>query len=578
MNPALSNRLGTDRTAGGRRHRNARTEPVPPPTYDQYSNRKQMDDMETTTHSHAVVIGAGIGGLLAARVTSETFDRVTIVERDGLPGIPTARRCVPHARHAHALTARGLATIEELFPGFTDDLVGFGAPTGDGQSDFRWVFDGHRWTTGISGVRLLVASRPLIEWHLRTLVDALPNVEILDHCAAIGIITDPRRHAITGLALSRTSHSRTSHRIADNVLDADLIVDASGRSSQSQGWLEPLGYPRPEEERLSIHLTYTTRRYRREPSQIDGDLGIGIGTTPALPRGGIALAQENKSWIITLAGYGDDEPPVDPHGFVDFARSLPAPELGDLISTAEPIDDGARYRVPTTVRRHFDPAHLPRGYLPFGDTICSFNPVYGQGMSVAALEALILRDCLRANGARVTERFLHKARPLLDQAWSMSCNSDLRLPFIDGKRTTRARATNAYVARVHRAAATDPRVGTAFLRVISLLDHPTTLLRPATLTRVLRANRTSPPTNTAHTSAHHYPAGLSPAPGLDPASNHPEIAYNCPTPISAPRPVQDEPDETRHARCAGRGTRDAHVPSVIHLFSHAEENGHDANS
>ncbi|MGW5153508.1 NAD(P)/FAD-dependent oxidoreductase [Rhodococcus koreensis] len=531
--------------------------------------------METITNTHAVVIGAGIGGLLAARVASEAFDRVTVVDRDALPDTPTVRRCVPHARHAHALTARGRATIEELFPGFTDDLLGFGAPTGDLQSDFRLVFGGNRWATVTSGVHPLLASRPLIEWHLRTRVCTLPNVDVIGHCAATGLITDPRRRAVTGLTVSR----RTPH-ITDEAIDADLIVDASGRSSQSQGWLEPLGYPRPEEEKLSIHLTYATRRYRRDPSQLDGDLGIGVGTTPTLPRGGIALAQENDSWIITLAGYGNDNPPLDPHGFAAFAAfaaSLPAPELADLISTAEPLDDGDRYRVPTTVRRHFDPAHLPHGYLPFGDTICSFNPVYGQGMSVAALEALILRHCLRANGPRVTARFLHKARPLLDHAWSMSCNSDLRLPFIDGKRTTRARVANAYVARVHRAAATDPRVGTAFLRVISLLDHPTALFRPATLARVLRANRTSPPTNTPHISAHHRPAGLSPAPGLDPASNHPKIAYNCPTPIPAPRPVQSEPDDTRHARCAGRGTRDAHVPNVIHLFPHAGENGHDAN-
>ncbi|PBC35510.1 monooxygenase [Rhodococcus sp. ACS1] len=443
-----------------------------------------MVNMNTTTASHAVVIGAGIGGLLAARVLSEHFDRVTVVERDGLPDTPIARRCVPQARHAHALTARGRAAMEELFPGFTNEVLGLGAPTGDGQSDFRWVFDGHRWAKGVSGVHLLLASRPLIEWHLRNLACALPNVEILGHCAAIGIITDPRRHVVTGLALSGKAH-----RFADDALDADLIVDASGRSSQSQGWLEPLGYPRPEEERLSIHLAYATRRYRREPTQIDGDLGIGVGSIPAVPRGGLALAQENDTWIITLAGYGDDEPPLDAAGFAAFAASCPAPDLGELISTAEPIDDGVRYRVPTTVRRHFNPAHLPTGYIPFGDTICSFNPVYGQGMSVAALEALTLRQILQAGGGRVTDRFLRTARPILDQAWEMTCNSDLRMPFIEGNRTRRARATNAYVARVHRAAATDPRVGTAFLRVISLLDRPTSLMNPAILTRVLWANR-----------------------------------------------------------------------------------------
>lgn len=475
----------------GRTARHARNQFSPAPNTDQYSNREQMVDMEAPTHSHAAVIGGGIGGLLAARVLSERFDRVTVVERDGLPDAPIARRCVPQARHAHALTARGRTAIEELFPGFTHDLVGFGAPTGDLQSDFRWVFDGHRWAKGTSGVHLLLASQPLVEWHLRNLVCALPNVEIIGHCVATGIITDPRRHAVTGLALSGRSN-----RTADDSLDADLIVDASGRSSQSQGWLEPLGYPRPEEEKLSIHLAYATRRYRREPSQIDGDLGIGVGSLPTLPRGGLALAQENDSWIITLAGYGDDEPPLDAEGFAAFAASCPAPDLGELISEAESIDDGVRYRVPTTVRRHFDAAQLPSGYVPFGDTICSFNPVYGQGMSVAALESLILRDCLVTDHRQATDRFLRAIRPILDQAWETSCNTDLRMPFIEGKRTARARATNAYIARVHRAAATDPHVGNAFLRVISLLDPPTSLVRPSTLTRVLWANRLPRQANT----------------------------------------------------------------------------------
>lgn len=397
---------------------------------------------------------------------------------------------MPQARHAHALTARGRAVAEELFPGFTNDLLGFGAPTGDIQSDFRWVFDGHRWAKGTSGIHPLLASRPLIEWHLRNQVQALPNVNVIGQCAAIGLITDSRRRAVTGLAVSRKSH-----RVADDAFAADLIVDASGRSSQSQGWLEPLGYPRPEEQRMSIHLAYATRRYRRDPSQMDGDLGIGVGATVALPRGGLALAQEDDQWIVTLAGYGHDEPPLGADGFAEFAASLPAPDLGELTSEAEPIDDGVRYRVPTTVRRHFDAAHLPSGYLPFGDTICSFNPVYGQGMSVAALESLILRQCLRADGRQLIDRFLRTVRPILDEAWEMSCNSDLRMPFIDGRLTARIRATNAYVARVHRAAATDARVGTAFLRVISLLARPTSLMSPAILSRVLWANRTSNRTN-----------------------------------------------------------------------------------
>ncbi|SDD41349.1 FAD-dependent oxidoreductase [Rhodococcus tukisamuensis] len=470
-----------------------------------------MVDMTTTTNSHAIVIGAGMGGLLAARAASEFFDRVTVVERDTLPNTPTVRRCVPQARHAHALTTRGRTAMEELFPGFTDDLLGFGAPHGDMQADFRWVLDGHRLARGVSGVRLLLVSRPLIEWHLRNLVHALPNVEIIDRCAAIGVTTDQCR-VVTGLAVSRKAN-----RIADDVIDADLIVDASGRSSKSQGWLEPLGFPRPREESLRIHLAYATRHYRREPSHLDSDLGIGVGPTPELPRSGMMLAQENDRWVITLAGYGDDEPPLDSEGFVEFAATLPAPELGDWLSRAEPLDEGVRYRVPTTVRRHFDSTQLPDGYIPFGDTICCFNPIYGQGMSVAALEAIILRQCLHGDRRRVTGRFLRRARPILDEAWDMACNSDLRLPSIEGERTVKTRVTNAYVARVHRAAATDPKVGAAFGRVINLLAHPASLMSPPTLARVLWANRRDAPKDLA-ISARNFSSTTatpsSPEPGL----------------------------------------------------------------
>ncbi|MFE4501340.1 FAD-dependent oxidoreductase [Rhodococcus sp. NPDC056743] len=442
-----------------------------------------------TTTSYAVVIGAGIGGLLAARALSEFVDDVTVVERDALPDTPGPRRCVPQARHAHALTTRGRAAMEELFPGFTEDLLGFGAPNGDMQADFRWFIDGHRWAKGVSGVPMLVVSRPVIEWHLRNLVSALPNVELIDRCTASGITTDPQHRAVTGLAVSVEQEE-----VADGVIAADLIIDSSGRSSMSQGWLESLGFPRAREEKLPIHLAYATRHYRREPSHLAGDLGVGVGASPERPRGGLMMAQEGDRWVVTLAGYGKDEPPLDAEGFARFAASLPVPEVGALIAGAQSLDDGVRYRVPATVRRHFDSSQLPDGYIPFGDTVCCFNPIYGQGMTVAALEALTLRQCLRGDHgdhSLVTKTFLRRTRRILDEAWDMSCATDLRMPFVEGKRTARIRMINAYVARVHRAAATDPRVGAAFLRVINLLAHPTSLASPPTLARVLRAQRAS---------------------------------------------------------------------------------------
>lgn len=442
--------------------------------------------MTPQTNSRAVVIGAGMAGLLAARAVSESFDRVTVVERDTLPDTPTARRCVPQGRHAHTLTVRGKDVLEELFPGLTDILLEHSAPTGDLQADFRLVVDGHRFAKGVSGIRHMLVSRPLLEWQLRNSVQAIPNVEILDRCAVTTIATDPRTQAVTAVIVDSTAHRLTDHRIA-----ADLAVDASGRSSQVQGWLESQGFPRPDEQRLSINLTYATRHYRREPSHLYGDLGLLVGASPALPRAGAILAQEHNSWIITLAGYGADAPSLDEEQFVEFAASLPAPEFADLLRHAEPLDTAVHYRIPTTVRRNFTAAHLPTGYVPFGDTLCCFNPVYGQGMSVAAVESLILRQCCAGDRGTLAGRFLRRIEPTLDEAWDMSANTDLRMPFIDGERTTKTKLTNAYLTRLYRAAATDARVGAAFLRVTNLLDHPAALMNPPppTLARVLWGNR-----------------------------------------------------------------------------------------
>ncbi|MGW0176900.1 FAD-dependent oxidoreductase [Rhodococcus sp. NPDC003322] len=434
----------------------------------------------TIQGDHAVVIGAGVGGLVAARVLSEFYHRVTVVERDALPTDPVPRKCVPQGRHAHVLLARGADAFDDLFPGFTSDLISRGAPTGDAGETFRVVLDGQRHLSSHAGVRAVGASRPLIEWQLRDRVRALPNVSVAESCAAVDLTGDQSGRRVTGVTVRQASRYVA--------VDADLVLDASGRSSQTQPWLESFGCPRPPEDRLSIGLAYATRHFRRDPAQLAGALGVAVGATPDLPRGGVILAQEEGAWVTTVTGYAHDEPPLDPDGFAAFAATLPAPEFGRFVAEAEPLDEPVRYRIPTTVRRHYEALPLPERYLPFADTICCFNPVYGQGMSVAGAQALALRRCLGQGVEALAPRFLHRIRRLLDDAWTTSSDSDLNIPCVEGRRSTRTRISNAYTARVHRAAATDPNVGAQFLRVINLLERPTALLRPVTAARVLRGN------------------------------------------------------------------------------------------
>ncbi|MBC2641674.1 MULTISPECIES: monooxygenase [unclassified Rhodococcus (in: high G+C Gram-positive bacteria)] len=434
-----------------------------------------------TSPDGAVVIGAGMGGLLAAAALAGIYRTVTVLERDVLPETAIPRRCVPQARHVHALLAGGQAAMEDLLPGFVAELLALGATGGDALGDIRWVVDGHRMARETSGVPGILASRALVEWHVRRRVRALPNVRILDRSDVAALTVEDGR--MTGVSVQHRGGA------LPEVVAADLVVDSSGRSSQSVARLGALGFAPPSESRVAVDVTYATRHFRLEPPHLDGDSGIGMAPGPSHPRSGFMGVQEDGTWIVTLAGYGDDVPPLDAGGFLDFVKSFPAPDMYDALRTAAPVDDGVRYRIPTTIRRHFSADDLPSNYLPFADAICSFNPIYGQGMSVAAVEATVLRDCLRSGRTQLARRFLRGANRCIDAAWNLTVDNDLRIPAVPGRRSARVRMANAYASRIDRAAAVDPAVGSAFLRVTHLLDRPGTLLRPSTVLRVLLASR-----------------------------------------------------------------------------------------
>ncbi|HEU0087832.1 MAG TPA: FAD-binding monooxygenase [Pseudonocardiaceae bacterium] len=440
-----------------------------------------------TGTGRAVVIGASMAGLLAARVLSEFFERVTVLDRDRLPSTAALRRGVPQARHAHGLLARGREILEELFPGLSADLIAQGAVSGDLQTDIRWYNDGRRLRPARSGLNGLGVSRPLLESYVRARVDTLAGVEILGCRDVAGLNVTPDRRVVRGVRVLPQTDDVGGVR-ADE--PADLVLDATGRGSRSPVWLAQLGYPQPVEESVRIRMTYSTRYYRREPHQFGGSLGVLVGAVPpVLPRGGAALAQEGHRWVVGLAGGLGVEPPVDPAGFTAFAATLAAADIAELIRDAEPLDQPVRARFPASVRHRYEYLRtFPEGYLVVGDAMCSFNPIYGQGMTVAAAEALVLRDCLRRGHAHLARRFFRRAAALIDVPWSMAVGSDLRFPEVEGPRPLRLRVVNRYLPRLHVAAAQDPRVGRTFLQVANLLARPERLLSPPVAIRVLRAN------------------------------------------------------------------------------------------
>ena len=267
------------------------------------------------------------------------------------------------------------------------------------------------------------------------------------------------------------------------------MVDATGRGSRTPVWLGELGYRRPAEERVEIGLGYSTRNYRLRPGAMNGDQMILTAGTPANPRFGVLAATEGGRHILTVGGIRGDHPPTDPAGFDEFVAGLPSADIAAAIAGAEPLDDPVPFRFPASVRHRYERlSGFPAGLLVIGDAVCSFNPVYGQGMTVAAAEAMRLRRLLARRNVPDARRYFRAIAAAIDVAWDIAVSADLAFPEVPGKRSAKVRLVNAYMPRLHAAAAHDQVLAASLVRVIGLKDRPEGLLRPDHALRVLRGN------------------------------------------------------------------------------------------
>jgi 2-polyprenyl-6-methoxyphenol hydroxylase-like FAD-dependent oxidoreductase len=380
------------------------------------------------------------------------------------------------------LHARGHLIFEELFPGLTEELSQAGVPTGD-LGEMRWYFNARRLRPARTGLVSVTGPRPVVEEHVRARVAALPNVSFVERRDIAGLVTTSDGERVVGVRIQPNTGGAT----AEVVLEADLVVDATGRGSRTPAWLQELGYARPAEDRVKMSLAYTTRHYRTRPEMFDGVQSINPVASPAHPRGAFFGQVGKDMCILSLTGILGDYPPTEPQAFLEFVQSLPVPDVYEAVRDAEPLDEPTMFRFAASVRRRYERlTRFPDRLLVVGDAVCSFNPVYGQGMSVAALQAMTLRRHLRADQHPAPLAFLQDVARVVDAPWDISAGGDLDFPGVSGKRTFQVRLGNGYLARLQYAATKDARITDAFMRVAGLMDPPQALMRPGMVARVLR--------------------------------------------------------------------------------------------
>jgi 2-polyprenyl-6-methoxyphenol hydroxylase-like FAD-dependent oxidoreductase len=446
---------------------------------------------------HAVVLGAGMAGLLAARVLSEFYEAVTIVERDELPENPVQRKGIPQGRHVHAFTSGGSNTLGRLFPGLLDELVDAGANVWDDGDLSRLCFryggyefkNSGRFADPAASATYL-ATRPFLETHVRRRVRAIDNVLILDGHDAVAPIADtPDR--VTGVrVVNRATRDAT-------VLNAALVVDAMGRGASTPAFLDSLGYGRPAEQRSKTRVVYASQLMRIPPNTVTEKLTLVV-PGGGQPTGGGILVCENDTMIVTVSGVDGHQPPTDLAGMLDSAAQFAPPSVLAALRAGTPVGEVSIYRYPGSMWRRYDQMHrFPGGLLVFGDAIASFNPSYGQGMTMAALQAVALKDCLARGDADLSRRFFVAAAQTLGMVWQTNRITGEFAPASPQRQRGRGTSPLRQVQRrlmawwmdqIMIAVGNDIVIAETLFRVRNLTAPPTRLQDPRFHARVIVAN------------------------------------------------------------------------------------------
>jgi 2-polyprenyl-6-methoxyphenol hydroxylase-like FAD-dependent oxidoreductase len=442
--------------------------------------------MPGTIGGQAVVVGAGMGGLTAARALADHFERVLVLERDALPERAENRPGVPQGKHVHALLAGGQRALCGLFPGFEQDLARMGAVPIRAGLDVRMERPGYDpFPQRDLGFDAYAQSRAQLELAVRLRVQAHSGIEVRQQCRVQELIARADGAAVTGARYTTAGGK-------NETIEADLIVDASGRGAPTLDLLESTGRPRPDETTIGVDVSYATQIFAIPDDAPTDWKGVFCFPRPPSSRGSLLLPMEGQRWIVTLAGRHGERPPGDIDGFMAYARSLRTPTIHDAIQHARPLGEVTRYGFPESAHRHYGRLDaFPKGLLPLGDAVCRFNPVYGQGMSVAAQEACALRRFLADRaGSRdplegLAPAFFAETDALIETPWAQAAIPDFIHPDTRGDRPANLEQTLRFGLALTKLMARDPAVHRLAAEVQNLLKPRSAYFEPELMQRVM---------------------------------------------------------------------------------------------
>ncbi|MGB3533816.1 MAG: FAD-dependent monooxygenase [Microcoleaceae cyanobacterium] len=438
----------------------------------------------SSNRRHAVVMGASMAGLLAGRILLNHFDRVTIVERDRLRESSEPRRGVPQGTQVHILLARGQQILEQLFPGLIADIAAAGGPKVNWTAECP-VYSVKGWLPRfVSDVVTYTCSRCFLELKIRQRLQQFDRLQFIDQSSVSELVTNPDCSEITGV---KVRHLKTDET---ETLQTQLVVDATGRNSNVPKWLTQLGYEAPEETVINAFLGYGSRWYQQpDDLKVDWKALLIENLAPNQGRGGILYPVEGNRWIVTLSGVGRDYPPTDEAGFLEFAQSLRHRMIYDVIKNAQPLSPIHPYRRTENRLYHYEKlTQLPQGLVMLGDAVCAFNPVYGQGMTTAALGALTLDECLQSQKqqTKLTQTFQKKLFKVIQNPWLMATGEDIRWPATEGGKTDWMTQLNqGYFSQMMLIMKDNPELCQTFVEVVNMLKPPTAFFHPKYMVQVL---------------------------------------------------------------------------------------------